>query len=167
MCDHLCGMHLLTSVLAVAALLAAAVPAHAQSEETSGEELSLNAFVGDWGRHGVQLTISDDGTAWARWRVYEWCGPGVRPPCDRIENDYLISGGQADLVFAPQAPDSVQGEVLTSTDPQSYDVGPVTLRLVPYGMAVLEQGGQETVLCGPRFLDEAPADVRDTYPCGA
>jgi hypothetical protein len=161
-------MHVFASLLAVAALLATAMPAHAQSEEAPpDEELSLNAFVGDWGRHGMQLTISDDGTAWARWRVYQWCGPGVRPPCDRIENDYLISGGQADLVFAPEAPDSVQGEILTSTDTQSLDLGPVSLRLVPFGMAILEQAGQETVLCGPRYLDEAPQDVRDTYPCGA
>jgi hypothetical protein len=161
-------MHLFTALLAVAALLASAVPAQAQSEEeTPDEEPSLNAFVGDWSRHGVQLTFSDDGTAWARWRVYQWCGPGVPAPCDRIENDSLISGGQADLAFTPGAPDTVQGEVLTSTDPQSFDLGPVTLRLVPYGMAVFEQFGLETVLCGPRYIDEAPPEVRDTYPCGA
>jgi hypothetical protein len=155
------------TLLAAAALLASAVPTHAQSEAPPDEEVSLSAFVGDWGRHGLQLTISDDGTAWARWRVYQWCGPGVPQPCDRIENDYLISGGQADLVFAPQAPDSAQGEVLSSTDAESYDLGPVTLRLVPFGMAVLEQGGHETVLCGPRYLAEAPREVQDTYPCGA
>lgn len=160
-------MHLFSSLLAVAALLATAMPAHAQSEAPPDEEVSLNAFVGDWSRHGMQLTVSDDGTAWARWRVYQWCGPAVAPPCDRIENDSLISGGQADLVFTPEAPNTAQGEILTSTDPQALDLGPVSLRLVPFGMAILDQGGQETVLCGPRYLDEAPQEVRDTYPCGA
>ena len=48
-------MRLFPAFLLIAMLCA---PAHAQS--TGDEELSLNAFVGDWSRHGVFLSVADE-----------------------------------------------------------------------------------------------------------
>jgi hypothetical protein len=152
------------ALFVLAALLAISPPVRAQSEP---EELSLTAFVGDWSRHGVVLSVADDGSATALWRIYEWCGPGVTQPCDRLEGNRLIAGGRAELVFTPAAPDAAMGEVVASNDHQLFEPGPVALRLVPYGMAILEQAGQQIVLCGPRYLDEAPPPVVASAPCGA
>lgn len=65
------------------------------------------------------------------------------------------------------APDTAEGEVLVSNDPQTLEPGPVAIRLMPYGMATLQNAGQEVVLCGPRYIDEAPQAIIDQTPCGA
>jgi len=161
-------------VLTFGVVLATALPAHAQSEAGSDsasppdEQLDLNNFVGDWSHHGFLIRIADDGSASALWRVYQWCGPGVPAPCDRIENNGIISGGRGELTVTPVAPDVAQGEVVSSTDEVGLPQGPFTLQLMPYGMAVLQQDGQDDlILCGPRYLDEAPPDLIEHSPCGA
>ena len=168
-------------LLALGVVMATALPVEVQSvpgsdesspptDETSppDEELNLSAFVGDWSHHGFLIRIADDGSAAALWRVYQWCGQGVPTPCDRIENTGIIAGGRGELTVTPVAPDMVQGEVVSSTDEVGLPEGPFTLQLMPYGMAVLQQDGQEDlVLCGPRYLDDAPQDLIDHTPCGA
>lgn len=148
---------LFTSVLLAVMPLAAS--AHA--------EPPLQPFAGDWDRHGFGLTVADDGSSHAAWRIYVWCDQGP-PPCDSIENgNYLRSGGQADIAFSNVTDQDAEGEVLNTTDPSGLDVGPVTLSLMPYDMASLRQGDHEIVLCGVNFSAEAPEDLASTYPCGA
>jgi hypothetical protein len=157
----------LRALLTVTLLLAAAVPVYAQEEDFGSEEPSLSAFVGTWSHHGVLLEIADDGSAQALWRTYYWCAPGVPEPCDRIEADRLISGGRAELWFTPTTAGIAAGEIVDTSDPSLFDVGPVELRLTEYGMAVLAQFDREIVMCGPRYLDEAPPEVIEFSPCGA
>jgi hypothetical protein len=45
--------------------------------------------------------------------------------------------------------------------------GPVSLIPQPYGMLLLEQGDLQLTLCGPHYVDLAPPEVRDQFPCGA
>ena len=78
----------------LAGLLAAPVAVAAQEVDRP-----FAALAGDWDRHGFGLTVNDDGTATAVWRVYHWCGPGVPQPCDRLTDNRIISGGRADITF--------------------------------------------------------------------
>jgi hypothetical protein len=142
-------------------LIVALAPMTASAQET--EETASTALAGDWSRHGFFIRIASDGTAHASWRIYQWCGPGVPEPCDRVQGNFIMSGGQADVVFTS----GDAGEVAWTTDPAMLDVGPITLTPIEYGMAVLQQGEHVLVLCGPRYLDEAPAQVVDATPCGA
>jgi hypothetical protein len=147
----------------VLTVLLALLPSVASAQETSEDEAPFVSVAGDWSRHGFLMRVLQDGTAHASWRVYQWCGPGVPEPCDRVQGNFLISGGQADVVFASGG----DGEVAWSTDPAMLDVGPLTLTPIEYGMAVLQQGEHVMVLCGPRYLDEAPPEIIEASPCGA
>jgi hypothetical protein len=144
-------------------------------EEPSGPvvpQQPFEPFVGDWGAHGFYLGISPDGRGIARWRVYEWCGPLVPPPCDQLSGNIIISGGEAYISFT--RPDrstgssrTLAGMVEGTTDPDRLRLGPVVLQLQAYGTAELQQDAQAVrTLCGPRF-GEAPDWFKATFPCGA
>jgi hypothetical protein len=149
----------------VMALGLLAAPGTVAAQET---DQSFAGLVGGWGRHGAGLTVYDDGSAEAVWRIYRWCGPGVPQPCDRITDNRIFSGGHAALVFSGVDEAGVlQGEVNSTSDAELLDIGPVTLTPQPYGMALLEQGATQLMLCGTRFLELAPPEVVDQYPCGA
>jgi hypothetical protein len=150
----------LVALLAVLNLLGAPVSAAADD--------AFSPIAGEWGRHGLGLTVSDDGSVEAVWRVYRWCGPGVRPPCDELAGNTIISGGHADIAVNP-ADDSgaFSGEVNTTSDPELLAIGPVRLIPQPYGMLLLEQDDRQLTLCGPHFIDLAPREVREQSPCGA
>jgi hypothetical protein len=121
---------------------------------------------GLWDRHGFGIRVDDDGSATATWRVYQWCGPGVPDPCDRIVNNRIISGGYADISFAgPDDSGAFQGQVTNTTDPELLEVGPLTLTPQPYDMALLEQGDTQLTLCGEDAANQAPDDV--LLQCGA
>jgi hypothetical protein len=139
-----------------------AVPVSAQ------EDAPLAPIVGDWERHGFFVSIDDDGSSSASWRVYVWCGPGVPDPCDTLASNRIYDGGHADITFSgPDESGVFQGEVLNTSDPETLDVGPLTLTLQDYGMALLQQGDNEMTVCGPHFLELAPESVRFSGPCGA
>ena len=123
--------------------------------------------MGEWTYHGFDLTVNDDGTSQAIWRVYRWCGPVVPKPCDTLGNDRITSGGYADLSFSRVDDAGVlQGEVTSSTDAELLDVGPVTLTPQEYGIS-LDQGATQITLCGAHYVELAPQDVIDQSPCGA
>lgn len=135
-----------------------------------GEEppwLDFTAFAGPWARHGFGLTVEGDGQARASWRVYRWCHLEDVSPCDAIDEERgIISGGQATIVFRRIEWPVAFGEVLETTQPELLAPGPVTLTLLPYGMAWLTQGSQRLVLCGPDYVELAPEEVRRLFPCG-
>jgi hypothetical protein len=154
------GSSRLIAWFAVLSILSTPVPA--ASDE------SFSPIAGDWGRHGLGLIVSEDGSVEAIWRVYRWCGPGVRLPCDELTGNQIISGGRADITVNPaDASGAFQGEVNATSDQELLDVGPVSLIPQPYGMLLLEQGDLQLTLCGPHYVDLAPPEVRDQFPCGA
>ncbi len=137
-----------------------------------GEEpprLDFTAFAGPWVRHGFGLTVDGDGQARVAWRVYRWCHLENVSPCDAIDEERgeIISGGQVTIVFRRIAWPVAFGDVLDTTQPEVLAPGPVSLTLLPYGMARLSQGSRQFVLCGPDYADLAPEEVRRVFPCGA
>lgn len=150
-------------LMMVLAVLAVPLPVAAQAADQP-----VGGLAGDWGRHGFGLTVYDDGSSAAVWRVYRWCGPGVQQPCDRLTDDRIISGGQADIEFSGvDEAGALQGDVSYTSDAELLELGPVTLTPQDYGMALLEQGSIQLTLCGARFLELAPPEIVDAFPCGA
>jgi hypothetical protein len=129
----------------------------------------FDRFRDGWGAHGIGLSVAGDGQATASWRVYRWCGPGVLLPCDSMEGDFIVNGGQVAMMFTEVDGDTARGQVRATTDPTGWPLGvDITLTLEPYGMAELSVAdGPPRTLCGSRFATEAPREVRDSYPCGA
>jgi hypothetical protein len=156
-------LHARAGLLLLAGGLAAPLSAAAQDVDQP-----FAALAGDWDRHGFGLTVDDDGTAAAVWRVYRWCGPGVPQPCDLLTDNRIISGGRADITFtAVDDAGALQGQVSHSTDDELLVDGPVSLSPLPDGMAHLAQGATQLDLCGPHFLELASPEVVDQLPCGA
>jgi hypothetical protein len=147
----------------VALFSAPLIPANVSAQDAA----PFAPIAGDWDRHGFGITVHGDGSSEAVWRIYQWCGPGVAEPCDRIlNNNYLESGGHAQITFSgPDDSGVFQGEVTTTTDPSTLDLGGVTLTLQPYDMALIEQGDTQLVLCGQDSAEQAPSDV--LRQCGA
>jgi hypothetical protein len=143
------------------AALAPATPTAAQADKP------FAPILGNWDRHGFGITVRDDGGSSAEWRIYQWCGPGVPEPCDRIIDNELVSGGHAVIRFSggPDGSGAFQGEVLETTDPDTLDLGPMRLTPQQYDMALLEQGDMQLVLCGEDSVNQAPSDV--LMQCGA
>ncbi|MDP8921925.1 MAG: hypothetical protein M3O34_03510 [Chloroflexota bacterium] len=131
-------------------------------------------FEGRWGRHGLSLTITPDGTGDAEWRTYQWCDdPGVTEPCDLAVGGIITGGGRAVMQLVPPGQDAGEGSTLRgtverTTQPSVVARGPIWLRLGAYGTATLEQPDRAPItLCGPRYATEAPEWFRQTLPCGA
>jgi hypothetical protein len=151
-------------VLAVAGASAAVLLT--RPSESQGD---FSAFAGGWWHHGFYLTIDKDGQGTAEWRVYKWCSDDPNPPCDRIENNLIISGGSATLAFSRSDGQTADGQVIASNMTEVFSPdGAVALTLLPYDMALLRrQNNPDTTLCGPDFGRLAPESVRKTLPCGA
>jgi hypothetical protein len=91
----------------------------------------------------------------------------VTDPCDRIVNNYLIDGGRADIAFTGGPDDSgaFQGNVTSTTDPSTLDLGAVALMPLGNRMAEIKQGDLDLMLCGTGAADVAPRD--ELEQCGA
>ncbi len=124
-------------------------------------------FVGVWAKHGFVLEVREDGRATANWRTYKWCRPGVAEPCDEIRGNEIYAGGHAEIEFRELDEDLAAGVVLSSSQPEVLDVGRVTMLLAEWGMAILSQGGDDILLCGPHYAELAPPDIQRQAPCGA
>ena len=148
------------AVLATLVLsLAVALPVRAQAAPFA-------PVSGNWDRHGFGLTVNDDGSASAVWRVYRWCGPGVPRPCDQIVDNQILSGGHADITFSgPDENGDFVGEVTRSSDPELLELGPLRMMPQAFDMAQLEQGAMQLTLCGEDAVNLAPQDVLEE--CGA
>lgn len=129
---------------------------------------SFAAFAGSWTRHGFSLTVQPGGQVTAVWRIYRWCHDDPTSPCDRLQGNLIIPGGQATLELTSAQGQTAQGEVVASNVPAEWPTGQgVVLSLQPYNMAQLDRGGATVELCGPQFAVQAPADVIARGPCGA
>ena len=140
--------------------LSPAAPAAAQSDDTYAP------IAGNWDHHGFFVAVDPDGRSRAIWRVYKWCQDRYAQPCDQIINNEIVSGGRAVIRFSgPDGSGAFQGEVFETTDPETLDLGPVTLTPQDYDMALLQQGDFQLVMCGDDALDQAPSDILNQ--CGA
>jgi hypothetical protein len=120
----------------------------------------FSGFADSWGHHGYGLTVNADGTAVAWYRTYSWCSDDPTPPCDFFVGDGIIDGGHSTITFTSASGSTAYG---------SYDDGgQVTLTLLPYDMALLQDDtGEPVYLCGPNFSSLAPQSVVQQGLCGA
>ncbi len=117
-------------------------------------------FTGDWYSHGRGLVIDGSGAGILEWRVYRWCSEEP-PPCDIAIGHEIIDGGHATFVLRATSGASGSGEVLASTEPEAFPVGPLTARYDP--------NADQLHLSGPLFenfpLCSSGAEASGT--CGA
>jgi len=131
----------------------------------------FRAFANDWWHHGFGMTVTADGEAIASWRVYRWCDQDPTPPCDADTPQGIVNGGRATIIFGDVDGATAYGWVKETTDEDTFYLGaPVSLTLLPYGLALLRHSLQTpssvpTILCGPDA--EMPGWLEDTRPCGA
>ncbi len=118
----------------------------------------FSAFVGTWFGHGRGLTFSSDGRAKYIARAYQWCGPGVPPPCDSFQGNNIIDGIKEEMLFTYIAGKTAYGTITASN---TGNTGlPVSLAVDADDTATLTKGGDPAgiLLCGPN----APSST-----CGA
>lgn len=109
----------------------------------------FSTFVGEWYGHGRTLTFSSDGRAKYSARAYQWCGPGVPPPCDSFQGNTIIDGIKEEMVFTYVAGNTAYGTFITSSAGNTGRA--VALAVDANDMATLTVGGEPAgiPLCGP------------------
>lgn len=119
------------------------------SSPTKTSSPDFNSFVGAWRSHSASLTFASDGHARYLARTYQWCGPGVSPPCDSIQGNLIVPGINEQLLFTRTSGSTAYGTVLSST---AGDAGqPITLVLLQHGTVMLSDNTiQSDTLCGPQ-----------------
>ena len=108
----------------------------------------FSAFVGKWTGHGRTLTFSSDGRAKYSARAYQWCGPGVPPPCDSFQGNNIIDGINEEMLFTYVAGNTAFGTIIASSAGNTGRA--VTLAVDANDMATLTVGGEPAgiPLCG-------------------
>lgn len=89
---------------------------------------TIDAFVGDWTKHGVTLTIDKSGYGTLSWRTYRTCGEDP-PPCDTIRPGHIEVGGRGSLKLEADSQIRAHGQIITTTVPETFPTGPVFVRL--------------------------------------
>ena len=109
----------------------------------------FSAFVGTWGGHGRGLTFSSDGRAEYRARAYQWCGPGVPPPCDSFQGNTIIDGIQQEMLFTSVVGKTAYGTITASSDDNRGRA--VSFAVDANDTATFSEGGDSAgiLLCGP------------------
>lgn len=108
-------------------------------------------FAGSWQAHIAFLTVDGSGAGILQWRVYRWCSEEP-PPCDISIDSEIIVGGYATLVLDATSETSGSGEVLATTVPEEFPVGPLTARYDAAADLLYLSGSlfENRPLCGPR-----------------
>ncbi len=134
--------------------------AGATHDEAGGDDAP---FVGRWSHHGFSLEVTADGTAFAVYRTYVWCGTPRQAGCDRLSGNHLYAGGLWAAFLHPSTGPRVSGVIGASAD-TSLDGTAVRLVRVPHDLLRLTWGATEhqihLTLCGPQAL-------ASTTACGA
>lgn len=105
-------------------------------------------FAKSWGSHGMSMILSADGKGSATWRTYEWCSSSP-PPCDSIQGNTVVDGGQAAFVLADGSSGVAHGTVTYTTDPSTLPEGPLTVSLAAGDeLLVSTPTGPHITLCG-------------------
>jgi hypothetical protein len=81
----------------------------------------LAKFAGNYSGHGRALTMQLNGSGLISYRTYRWCSDDPTPPCDEMQGNNIIVGGQIEFKFttAYQAGTETiaEGAFASSTDP--------------------------------------------------
>ncbi len=109
---------------------------------------NFGAFVGRWVGHGRVLIFSSNGRAKYIARAYQWCGPGVSPPCDSFQNNNIINGIHEEMLFNSVAGKTAYGTITASNAGKSGRV--VSLALDAHDTVTLTNGENpaDILLCG-------------------
>jgi hypothetical protein len=86
------------------------------ASSTKASAPDFQAFTGIWIAHGRSLTFAPNGKAQYGARVYIWCGPGVSPPCDTVQNHDILDGIADSMLFTHVSGNTAYGTVIASTD---------------------------------------------------
>jgi len=124
-------------------------PAHRPAaSSTPASPPDFTAFTGIWIAHGRALTFSPNGKAQYGARVYRWCGPGVSPPCDTVQNHDILSGIRESMLFTHVIGKTAYGTVMASTVGNAGRSASFALNA--NDTATLTEGGHAVgLLCGP------------------
>jgi hypothetical protein len=133
--------------------------------------LTETGLIGQWSRHGLVVIIKADGTGTASWRIYRFCSDNPAPPCDAVQGNEIIDGGQAafTIVAKPRPVDGAIASIRTSTDPTTLAApGTVDVRVFR------GQGGPGQLIHFPTrndpntlLCDQAALAQPAEYNCGA
>ena len=138
-----------TAVTAPPTTPAAATTAAPSTTTTVVQTYPFLSFSGTWGRHGFGINMTAQGEGSASWRIYSWCGQSP-PPCDSMQGNNIISGGQGTIVLTTASAGVARGNVTYSTDGTTLPVGPIMLNLAAGDeLLVTPRVGQTITLCGP------------------
>ena len=110
----------------------------------------FSAFAGTWFGHGRGLIFSSDGRAEYIARAYQWCGPGVSPPCDSFQGNTIISGIKEEMLFTYVAGNTAYGIITASSAGNAGST--VSLALGAHDTTTLTEGKDlgGILLCGPK-----------------
>ena len=110
-------------------------------------------FVGTWGAHGRGIQITSVGRDLDGFWEIAFA---------------IIDGGNALIAFTHVTGNTLHGRILATSDPRTIPIAsPAQLVLERYGMGLLVLGTESMDLCGPHYLEEAPPEFQQTFPCGA
>jgi hypothetical protein len=105
---------------------------------------ALQPFEGEWHFDSALLTVGSDGSATFITRAYQFCGPGILPPCDAWQGNTIIPGIWEKIVLTKIDGPIAYGIITSSTDNKTQQH--VTLTLQPHN--ALKFNG--LFLCGPK-----------------
>lgn len=132
------------------------------------QSADYSAFAQDWGRHGFNLNITEDGVGEAQWRIYRWCSDApIGATCDAMTGNIITAGGRATIIFSSISSDgsTASGVVIDSTDQLTFDVGPISFVTLSDQLALLVQNHNAVLLCGGPDAPREAAQIGAS--CGA
>jgi hypothetical protein len=105
---------------------------------------ALQPFKGEWHFDATLLTVGSNGEATFITRAYQFCRPGILPPCDAWLGNTIIPGIQEKIALTKINGKTAYGTIISSTDNKTQRQ--VTLTLQPHD--TLKFDGM--LLCGPK-----------------
>jgi hypothetical protein len=105
---------------------------------------ALQPFKGEWHFDSALLTVGSNGEATFITRAYQFCKPGILPPCDAWLGNTIIPGIQEKIALTKISGKTAYGIIISSTDNKTQRQ--VTLTLQPHD--TLKFDGM--LLCGPK-----------------
>jgi hypothetical protein len=105
---------------------------------------ALQPFEGEWHFDSTLLTVGSNGEATFITRAYQFCRPGILPPCDVWQGNTIIPGIQEKIALTKINGKTAYGTIISSTDNKAQQQ--VTLTLQPHDTLKFES----MLLCGPK-----------------
>jgi hypothetical protein len=97
---------------------------------TSLNKQALARFVGKWFAHSSSVTVHTTGLVTVLARAYTWCGATVKPPCDVIKGNDILSGVRVSAHIHTITGTLALAVVTASAIPHTVGTA-LTLQLVP------------------------------------